>query len=90
MLVFVALALAAPLIRFAIAQLKAGQIKNWLGGRQGDCEVLAGDSTFAAQVSRFVQQEQNAELSKSILNHFDKLRSSYGYTKIMEALRDSH
>lgn len=101
-LVFVALALVAPLIGFAIAklygpqaehaayanleviaQLKVGQIENWLGERHGDSEVLASDSTFAAQVGRFVQQERNAELSRLILERFDKLRSSYSYTKIM-------
>ncbi|MDP4029866.1 MAG: PAS domain S-box protein [Gallionella sp.] len=101
-LVFVALALVAPLIGFAItklygpqaehaayanleiiAQLKAGQIENWLGERHGDCEVLASDGAFAAQVGRFVQQEQDAELSRLILERFNKLRSSYNYTKIL-------
>ncbi|MFA7238645.1 MAG: PAS domain S-box protein [Sulfuricellaceae bacterium] len=101
-LVFVALALVAPLIGFAIAklygpqaehtayanleviaQLKTGQIENWLGERHGDCAVLAGDRAFAAQVGRFVQQEQDAELSRLILERFDKLRSSYNYAKIL-------
>jgi len=66
-----------------IAQLKAGQIENWLDERHGDCAVLAGDGVFAAQVGRFVQQEQDAELSRLILGRLDKLRSSYNYTKIL-------
>ncbi|MDP2761441.1 MAG: cache domain-containing protein, partial [Sideroxyarcus sp.] len=101
-LVFVALALVAPLIGFAIAklygpqaehaayanleviaQLKAGQIENWLGERYGDCAVLASDRVLALQANRFVQQEQDAELSRLILERLDKLRSSYNYARIL-------
>ncbi|MDD2915122.1 MAG: PAS domain S-box protein [Gallionella sp.] len=66
-----------------IAKLKADQLENWLGERRGDSEVLAGDHAFAASVDQFAQHEQDAELAKLILDRFDKLRSSYQYTKIL-------
>jgi PAS domain S-box-containing protein len=67
----------------AIAKLKADQIENWLAERRGDSEVLAGDDAFAAQVGQFVRHEQNAELSRHILDRFDKLLGNYNYTKIL-------
>ena len=68
----------------AIARLKAEQIENWLGERIGDSKVLAGDAQFAELVGRFVQEkEQQAKLSRLILDRFDHLLTNYHYSKIL-------
>jgi PAS domain S-box-containing protein/putative nucleotidyltransferase with HDIG domain len=66
-----------------IARLKAGQIENWLDERQEDSKGLASDDAFMAQVARFVQREHDAKLSRIILDRFEKLNTSYHYTKIL-------
>ncbi|MDP4027918.1 MAG: PAS domain S-box protein [Gallionella sp.] len=66
----------------AVARLKAEQIENWLDERRGDGEMLAGDDAFAARVDQFVLQ-QDVKLSRLILGRFERLLTSYHYTKIL-------
>ncbi len=66
----------------AIAGLKADQIIQWLGERQGDSEVLARSASFAAQVEQWLRQD-NAALREEIVARLESLRGAYGYERVM-------
>lgn len=67
----------------AIARLKVEQIENWMGERYGDSAVLAGDDAFAARVGQFAQHEQDAQLSRLILDRLEHLVTHYHYSKVL-------
>ncbi|NJM13083.1 MAG: PAS domain S-box protein [Synechococcaceae cyanobacterium SM1_2_3] len=66
----------------AIADLKANQIIQWLGERQGDSEVLARSASFAAQVDQWLRSDDAAQRAE-ITARLDSLRGAYGYEGVM-------
>lgn len=66
----------------AIAQLKSGQIENWLSERQGDAKLLSFNHDFAAHLEQF-KRNGNAGAQQSIAGHLSIFKDSYGYTGIM-------
>ncbi|MDO8990104.1 MAG: PAS domain S-box protein [Sideroxyarcus sp.] len=67
----------------AVADLKAGQIKNWLDERDGDAMALAANTGFAAEVDQFVHRKHHAGLTRLILDEFANLKEGYSYNSIL-------
>ena len=66
----------------AIADLKANQIIQWLGERQGDSEIQTRSASFAAQVEQWLRQDDAMQRAE-IVGHLESLRSAYGYEGVM-------
>jgi PAS domain S-box-containing protein len=76
----------------AIAELKVGQITNWMEGRKSDAYVLSKDPLFLAEVDRWLQQgapagEARARLARR-MTLYVQAHINRGYTSI--SLCDDH
>ena len=67
----------------SIAQLKAGQIVNWLGERNGDSMMLYADEGFALQVDKLLRRKQDKTLLKPVLDWLNTLRAVNGYDSVL-------
>jgi PAS domain S-box-containing protein len=66
----------------AIAQLKAGQIENWLGERHGNGLSLGNSTGFIDQVIK-LRSDSNPEQQLLVKNQLEVMRRGYGYAAIL-------
>ncbi len=70
----------------AIAELKAGQITNWMTERRGDAQSMRDDNLFVSTVDHWLQQGSPAGKIKSQLAvrlvSMQQTNATYGYTAI--------
>jgi PAS domain S-box-containing protein len=69
-----------------IAQLKTGQITNWIAERKGDAQTIKDDPLFLAEVDRWLQRggpsgEVKVKLAERLAS-LQRSYASYGYTAI--------
>lgn len=67
----------------AIAELKSGQIENWLKERQGDAQGLADNPDFALHVGDMLDRTSGAKERKEVLAELESLRANHGFDSIL-------
>ena len=67
----------------SIARLKAEQIENWLGERNGDGMALASDESFAVQADKLAHNKHDERLLKPVFDRFTTLLIAYRYDSIL-------
>ena len=67
----------------AVAQLKAGQIENWLAERRADAEMLRASRAFGVQVDKRVQGRADAQASSEIAARLQVLINDFQYDTVL-------
>ena len=68
----------------AIANLKIGQIKNWMGERRGDAQVLREDHLFASEMDRWLKNGAKNDVSRArLLARLEAIQNNYSYTSLL-------
>ena len=69
-----------------IAELKTGQIINWIADRKGDAQTLKDDSLFVTAIDHWLQQGgREGETKQKLAGRLASLQrvyAAYGYTSI--------
>ena len=66
----------------AIARLNGEQIENWLNERDADLKIIAGNTLFSKQLSKFARNDDPA-LRQTISDELEAIRNTYGYYSIV-------
>ena len=66
----------------AIAELKAGEIQNWLGERLGDARLIEANP-FRGELLAFLNDRGSAPRREMILGWMNALRKSYRYQNVL-------
>ena len=68
----------------AIANLKIGQIKNWMDERRWDAQVLREDSLFASEMDGWLKGGAKNDASRTVLSaRLEAMQSNYSYTSLL-------
>ncbi|MFN7959332.1 MAG: PAS domain S-box protein [Holophagaceae bacterium] len=65
-----------------IADLKAGQIANWMSERRGDAGTIVRGGLIQAQLQRYLTRSPSAPPERDLLNWMAGLREGFGYQRI--------
>ncbi|MFQ5660367.1 MAG: GAF domain-containing protein [Gammaproteobacteria bacterium] len=74
----------------AIAQLKAGQMENWLQERRGDAWTLANDPLLARTVAQFLQAGPGSDAGRLLVQRLTAVRQAYHYLTIQLLDNEAH
>jgi PAS domain S-box-containing protein len=67
----------------AIAQLKIGQITNWIAERKGDAQAVKEDAFFSDEFDRWLGEgARNDGRRAGLLARLEMLKRSYGYAEV--------
>lgn len=65
----------------SIVNLKAEQIQNWLGERQGDCEMLQAAKGLPVTIDQIIRTRDKVA-SSDLLERFKNIRMAYGFSSV--------
>jgi len=68
---------------FAIADLKADEIRRWSKERLADAQIIAGNPLVVSGLSAFIREPENDALKEKLLCWMNSVRDSYGYYGVL-------
>jgi PAS domain S-box-containing protein len=67
---------------YAIANLKANQLSQWIIERKGDAQVVSKSPFFSGEVVRWLNHKDNTTLKVQLQNRLQLVKNSYNYNGI--------